>query len=948
MSTPRQDLLPNLHFHTNSSTLFSHYSILSYFYVPVKKVLLAIVVMFLAVLIFAVSIRRKPIDFTTQVKPILNKNCITCHGGVRQKGGFSLLFRDEALATLKSGKSAIIPGDPDRSEMIRRINLRDPEERMPYKHDPLNKEDILILTHWIKEGAPWGEHWAYVPVKEPPVPQLKTFWGLIETKSSFAKNEVDHFIEQKWKEQDLIPSRQADKQTLLRRVSLDITGILPSEKIANRFLADSSENAYPNLVDSLLASPHYGEKWTSMWLDLARYADTKGYERDDSRSIWKYRDWLIRAFNDDKPYNVFLSEQIAGDLMPDPTDDQYIATAFHRNTMTNDEGGTDNEEFRTTAVLDRVNTTWEAIMGTTFGCVQCHSHPYDPFKHDEYYKFMAFFNDTRDEDTEADYPLLRSYNDSLQQQLSALVKWINQNASPEKAKEVYTFLKTWQPAYNSLTCDSFINSELADTKWLALRDHAQCRLKHVDLQNKNQLIFRYKALAAAGIWQIHMDSPQGELIATIPLGQKNENWVISQTKIPVHSGIHDLYFSYSNLLLKKPEDNGAIFDWFYFTEELPGKDKAGYAEIKKEYGNLYAAPVSTTPVMMDNPADMHRASYVFVRGNWLVKGNKVEPDVPQSLNPFPSHAPRNRLGLSLWLTSKQNPLTARTMVNRVWEQLFGTGLAETLEDLGSQGILPTHPELLDWLSYQFMNEDHWSVKKLIRRIVMSATYQQESKITPGLLQKDPNNRYYARSARVRLSAEQVRDQALWISGELCDSMYGPSVYPWQPKGIWLSPWNSKDWEQSKGKQQYRRALYTYWKRSSAYPSMITFDGVSREVCTVRRIRTNTPLQALATLNDSAYIDMARHFAQRMQIDASTDIRQQIKNGYARATFHAANEKSLSALLNLYNTAFKQFKDDPDKTCQIVGGNSRDTKAETAALIVVANAILNLDEVLVKN
>jgi hypothetical protein len=414
------------------------------------------------------------------------------------------------------------------------------------------------------------------------------------------------------------------------------------------------------------------------------------------------------------------------------------------------------------------------------------------------------------------------------------------------------------------------------------------------------------------------------------------------------SGIHDLYFSYTNPNLKKPEDNGALFDWFYFTEELPGRDKPGYAEIKKEYEKLYAANVPTTPIMMDNPSDMHRASYVFERGNWLVKGNKVESDVPHSLNPLPADAPRNRMGLAIWLTSKQNPLTARTMVNRVWEQLFGTGLAETLEDLGSQGVLPTHPELLDWLSYQFMYEDNWSVKKLIRRIVMSATYQQESRITPMLLQKDPYNKYYARGARVRLSAEQVRDQALCISGELCDSMYGPSVYPWQPKGIWLSPWNSKDWEQSKGKQQYRRALYTYWKRSSAYPSMITFDGVSREVCTVRRIRTNTPLQALATLNDSAYIDMARQFAQRMKTEAGNDVQQQVKYGYERATFHAANEKTVAVLLNLYNTAFSQFKIDPDKTCEMVGVKGRDTNAETAALIVVANAILNLDEVLTKN
>ncbi|MEJ0081491.1 MAG: DUF1549 domain-containing protein [Puia sp.] len=488
--------------------------------------------------------------------------------------------------------------------MIRRIGLKDPEDRMPYKHDPLNREDIQTLTRWIKEGAPWGEHWAYIAVKEPAVPRPTTFFGLINKKSDWAHNEVDDFIEQKWKEEDLKPSPQADKQTLLRRVSLDITGLLPSEKLAHKFLSDSSDHAYADLVDSLLASRHYGEKWTSMWLDLARYADTKGYERDDSRTIWKYRDWLIHAFNEDKPYDVFLKEQIAGDLLPDPTDDQYIATAFHRNTMTNDEGGTDNEEFRTTAVLDRVNTTWEAVMGTTFGCVQCHSHPYDPFKHDEYYKFMAFFNDTRDEDTEADYPLLRSYNDSLQEQVYALVHWIKENGSPEKAKEVYTFLKTWQPAYNSLTCDSFINSELADTKWLALTQ--SCSMSFEECGPAEKKISSFFDIRA---WSLEVYGRFTWIRLTAQPSQrchckKQKDWMIRQVRIPTNipstvnrqpssnlTGIHDLYFTYTNKNLKKPEDNGALFDWFYFTEELPGKDKPGYAEIKKQYEKLYAADV---------------------------------------------------------------------------------------------------------------------------------------------------------------------------------------------------------------------------------------------------------------------------------------------------------------------------------------------------------------------
>ena len=916
-----------------------------------KKIIFFVAILVIVVLASAwlINISSSHVDYSTQVKPIINKNCITCHGGVRAKGNFSLLFRDSALKKTKDGKYAIIPGDPDHSEMIQRLTLNDPDERMPYHHEPLTKEEIDILRKWIKEGAPWGKNWSYVPLKPVEVPMPSTFFGLIKTKSEWAKNDVDYFILDKLNEQNLKPSPQADKETLLRRVSFDIIGMPAPDNLAQKFLTDNGSHAYEELVDSLLASPHYGEKWTSMWLDLARYADTKGYERDDSRSIWKYRDWLIHAFNNDMPYDSFLIKQIAGDLLPNPTDDDYIATAFHRNTMTNDEGGTDNEEFRTAAVLDRVNTTWTALMGTTFACVQCHSHPYDPFTHEEYYKFMAFFNDTRDEDSQGDYPLLRSYNDTLENEVNEVVSWIRKNSSAQRAKEAYKFLKTWQPSYNSLMCDSFTNSELNDTKWTSFRSNAVCRLKNVDLNNKDHLIFQYAGWKNGGVWQIHLDNANGEVLATIPLDTtKDGGWKIMETDLKPSSGIHNLIFTYTNKNLKKPTDAGAMLDWLYFTQQFPGKGKDGYEAMKKEYWKLLTAQVPTTPVMMDNPKDMHRASYVFERGNWLVKGDKVEPGVPQCLNPLPKNAPHNRLGLAMWMTSKENPLTARTMANRVWEQLFGAGLSETLEDLGTQGVSPTHPELLDWLSYQFMMNEKWSLKQLIKTIVMSATYQQSSKTTPELQQKDQFNKYYARGPRVRLSAEEIRDQSLCIAGVMSNKMYGPGVMPYQPKGIWLSPWNGASWVQSTGEDQYRRAVYTYWKRSAGYPAMIAFDATSREVCTARRINTNTPLQALTTLNDSASIDAARNFAYRMQKEAGNDIAKQIKTGFKIATYHEIDNISLNALLKLYNTALVQFKNDADKTCEIMGGMSNHTNAETAALSIVANAILNLDEVVTKS
>jgi hypothetical protein len=721
------------------------------------------------------------------------------------------------------------------------------------------------------------------------------------------------------------------------------------ENIAQQFLNDQSDKAYPNLVDSLLASPHYGERWAAMWLDLARYADTKGYERDGERDVWRYRDWLIKAFNDDKPYDKFLTEQIAGDLLPDPTDAQYIATAFHRNTMTNDEGGTDNEEFRTAAVIDRVNTTWEALMGTTFACVQCHSHPYDPFIQKEYYQFMAFFNDTRDEDSYADYPLLRNYNDSMQQELHHLTEWINNNGSGQQAKEAYRFLKTWQPSYNTLNCDSFTNSELADTKWVSFRNHTVCRLKNVELTDRNLLVYRYRGYKNGGDWQIHADNPSGPLVGKIILDTTQKgDWQIAEAEIQPMNGIHNIYFTYQNNNLQKPTDAGALVDWLYFTEKFPGKGKPDYEAMKTKYWALLTADVPTTPVMMDNPGFMHRASNVFERGNWLVKGEVVQPDVPKSLNPLPKNAPHNRLGLAMWLTDKTNPLTSRTIVNRLWEQLFGTGLAETLEDLGSQGIQPTHPELLNYLSYTLMNDYGWSIKKLLRQMVMSATYRQDSKATQEMLAKDPFNKFYERAPRVRLSAEQIRDQALCISGVINEKMLGPSVFPYQPKGLWLSPWNGADWVTNKDGNQYRRALYTYWKRTAPYPAMITFDATSREVCTARRIKTNTPLQALVTLNDSSYLDMARHFAYRMQTAAGKDVSKEISKGYEMTMYKPITPNKLEALKNLYNSAYTKMKNDKDKTGEIIGQMNGQGNPETAALVVVANAMLNLDEVVTKN
>ncbi len=871
----------------------------------------------------------KPVDFNTQVKPILNKRCITCHGGVKRESDFSLLFRKDALTKANSGKVAIIPGDASHSELISRINNPDPEERMPYKKDPLTKEEIEILSKWIDQGAQWGDHWAYTKVEEQKLPPS----------NSWVKNDIDRFIFEKINENDLSPSPPASKEVLLRRLSLDLTGLPADPELSKPFLSDKT--SVEGAVDSLLNSPHYGERWASVWLDLARYADTKGYERDDSRSIWRYRDWVINAFNRDMPYDSFLIEQLAGDLLPNPTDNQYIATAFHRNTMTNDEGGTDNEEFRTAATLDRVNTTWEALMGTTFACVQCHSHPYDPFRHEDYYKFLAFFNNTRDEDTYADYPLLRNLEREDATKLKEITQWVEENSSKEKAKEVYRFVKTGEPVINSLTADHFVNAELSDTKWLIFRNHGVARLPRVELTDKNYLIFRFTSYKPGGVWAIHLDRPDGKIISEVSLPDSKSKWVTNEIKISQSQGMHDLYFTYANPNLKKPDDSGMIFDWFYFTD-YSFKSVADNG-VGKKYWELVTKDFQTTPIMIENPPSMRRVTQVFQRGNWLVKGDTVQPDVPASLSAFPKNAPYNRLGMAQWMVSKDNPLVARTIVNRVWEQLFGIGLVETLEDMGTQGIPPTHPELLDHLAHQLMNEYQWSLKKLIREIVLSATYQQDSKITPQSLENDPTNKYYARASRVRLSAEQVRDQTLAVSGLLSRKMFGPSVMPYQPGGIWLSPWNGATWVRSKGEDQHRRAIYTYWKRTAPYPSMMTFDGSAREVCTARRIRTNTPLQALVTLNDSVYVEAAYQLASLMK-KSSSKLDDQIRFGYRKAIGHEPSLEVVSALMTLQNRTSSKVEIRKVKNTEDEGKNS----GEDQPLMLVASAILNLDEFVTKN
>ncbi|TDB65963.1 DUF1553 domain-containing protein [Arundinibacter roseus] len=912
-------------------------------------VILAPAGVFIALLFFWISPFEKDIDFNTEVKPILNKQCMGCHGGVKKAGNVSFLFESEMLEPGKSGKHPVVRGDADASEMIRRILTDDPEEKMPKDGPPLSDEEVDILKKWINQGAKWGTHWAYLPVVRPKVPSNGSLLARLSfgesDEAGWAKNEIDHFVLEKLKEKKLSPAPEADRPTLIRRVSLDLTGLPPTPQQVEAFVRDTSPNAYEKVVDQLLKSSAYGERWAALWMDLARYADTKGYERDPGRSIWPYRDYVIRAFNADKPYDVFTTEQLAGDLMPGapgalPDDEKLIATGFHRNTMNNDEGGTQDEEFRVAALMDRVNTTWEVWQGTTFACVQCHSHPYDPIRHEEYYKYMAFFNNTRDEDVTTDTPTLRFFKGEDSLRVQRLRAWVTDFDS-KQAQEVTQFVRIMEPKINSHDFDEYVKSSLLDAKFYGGQHEGSTRIKGVPLTGKEQMLLSVSTGAESATMTLRLDSLRGKLLAKVAIPKRDTVLFIP---LPPITGTHSLYLEFNSP--KNPEKWIQI-KWVAFQKNLPGENQPGFAQIKKDYTQLLMSRTPSTPILWEGRGHLARKTHVYERGNWLVPGKEVWPDVPASLGKIPKNKPADRLTLARWIVDRQNPLTARVMVNRLWEQLFGTGIVETVEDFGSQGIEPTHRELLDWLAASYMEEQGWSTKKLLKQIVLSATYRQSSATDRQKIEKDPYNTWLSRGPRVRLSAEQVRDQALAVSGLLSKKMYGPGVMPPQPEGIWLSPYSGESWILSEGEDRYRRALYTYWKRTAPYPSMTTFDAPSREFCQSRRIRTNTPLQALVTLNDPVYLQAAQQLAEVMQQKAKTP-EQQLRLGYQQLTFKPMKQNSLNVALKVYQQALSEYKAHPAEIDSLlVFTKSQRKTPELAALTITANVLLNLDEVVTK-
>ncbi|OOG73168.1 PSD1 and planctomycete cytochrome C domain-containing protein [Algoriphagus sp. A40] len=893
----------------------------------------------ISILLFFFFGTEKEVDFSTEIKPILNKHCITCHGGVKKSGGFSVLFEEEAFALNESGLPAIVPGSPNSSELIKRLTHSDPELRMPYQRAALSDEEIDLLKTWIRQGAKWGKHWAYEPVQKPEISDQIQSAGIGADGDAPEISPIDHFIQEKLQEKGLSPSPEEQPLRLLRRVSLDLTGLPPSDSLVAVF--SSGKITYDQAVDQLLNANSFGEKWATWWLDLARYADTKGYERDVSRTMWPYRDYVIRAFNADKPFDEFTVEQIAGDLLPNPTQDQLTATAFHRNTMNNDEGGTEDEEFRIAALLDRVSTTYEVWQSTTMACVQCHSHTYDPIRHEEFYQSAAFFNNTRDEDTHDEEPRLRFYEPEDQEKVASILDWVEENEGEKAAKIRSDFLKFYEPKYAAHLATDFNKSELIDTKWLGLWSGGSAVYKNIDTQGSDQLLLDYRTGLDGTQMTICKDGPEGEILASFVMN-KTEGEIVRPIPFKPITGLVNLYIEAKNPKAE-PQQNTSTIVWFAFVPSLNGKEKPGFAQIQNNWEELLKFKGTKLPILIENPPYMARQTKVFERGNWMVLGENVSPETPDEFGAWQNEWPANRLGFAYWLTSSENPLTARTLVNRVWDQLFGRGIVRTIEDMGSQSEPPTHPELLDYLAWKTMNDYDWSMKSLIREIVTSATYKQSSKITAEAYQKDPDNQWYSRGPRFRLSAEQVRDQALAVSGLLSRKMYGPGVKPHQPEGIWQTVYNGESWTESEGEDKYRRGIYTFLKRTSPYPSFITFDAASREVCLSKRLVTNTPLQALVTLNDPVYLDAAKNLGKNSWEKSSGNAEKAIAQTYELLVLSKISDGKKKTLLELFAAAKAEFAKDPKALEEFYPG----ANPEVAAMAVVANAMMNLDEFLTK-
>lgn len=939
----------------------------------------------------------QPVQFARDVLPILSANCFACHGPDEHERQADLRLDLEVDAkALRDGKAAIMPGSIAQSSIVERMTSDDPDLVMPppTANRQLEPAEIDIIRRWISEGAPWQRHWSFEPIKRP-------------------EESIDQLVDRQLQSVGLTRKHSAAPETLVRRLSLDLIGLPPTPEMADAFASDPSRDAYERLVDGLLESPQFGEHWARMWLDLARYADTKGYEKDLGRTMWPYRDWVVDAFNADMPLDQFTREQLAGDLIPDATPSQIVATAFHRNTMSNDEGGTDDEEFRSLAVKDRIDTTVQVWMGLTMGCAKCHTHKYDPISQSAYYQFYALFNQTEDADRHDDEPRYRVMNDAQVAEQKRLAQVVEAIVAKVKASEQELALKEdarWavprllaakaQGSAKLVAQDdgSILAEGAADPVdryevELSLKSgrHTAIRLDAMlaALPDGNQGVGRNPNDPNFVVSEIEVAVLDGDDVTPIKLttpradysqggwpvenaidGDTKTGWAVSPRQREPHVAIFDFAEAIDTeqelklrvTLTQNYGDRLVLAHFRIRTSDAdpktlsPVPDSPEVRSLREDLAkaeaelNSFEGSLALVPVMRELPEGKRRKTAIHKRGNFLDPGDEVQPDVLTDFGDLPAGVPRNRLGVAQWLVNEDNPLTARVWANRVWARLMGLGIVETEEDFGMLGTLPSNPELLDRLAADY-RDGGWSIKKLIKAIVMSETYRQASHIDERDAKADPRNVHQSRGARYRLSAEAVRDQTLAVAGLLSLKQGGAPVMPPQPAGLWRSTYNGQNWVDAEGEDRYRRGLYTYLKRTTPYPSLTTFDAGSGEVCQIRRIRTNTPLQALVTLNDPVYIEAAAALAKRMTSGEVDDLARAAR-GLRLALVRPVIEAEVRPLLRLLDDARAEFKANPtqaDALIQTSRGDAGKLEAsEFAAWIVVANTILNLDEFLTRN
>jgi len=965
-------------------------------------------------------------DFNREIRPILSDRCFSCHGPdeANRKAKLRLDTEAGARAALRVGAAGV-------PLLIERVSTERKGLRMPpvSAGAGLSAREVELLKQWVGEGAKWEKHWSFIPPVRPALPG------------------IDAAIEARLKREGLSFSPPAAKSTLLRRVSLDLTGLPPTPEEAEAFLKDESPQAYERVVDRLLASHRYGERMAMRWLDAARYADTNGYQTDAERSMWRWRDWVIAAFNKNMPFNQFTVEQLAGDLLPNATRDQIIATGFNRNHRANGEGGSIGEEFLVEYAIDRVEATSTVWLGLTLGCARCHDHKYDPFTQREFYSMFAFFNNLPEkgkvfkygnsppmitaptQDQESKWAVLTAAAEQAERQLKDLAPEIAKSrvAWEKRAAGVPDWTPQrkliWQGGAEPMEFDGKKVKDAGDVASLGYYDHFTLAAwvkpeaadgailsRAIDKEEESGygVYLRQGKIQANFILRWLDDCLRVESAEALPLGKwahvavtydgsreaKGIRIYVNGSPVKMKVVVDDLNQDFATKEPLRigggsglrftgtirgariyqddltPDEVGVLgaarsvaeivastdrtpaeqhkVEWSYLdAHAAPGQTAAwkSYWQTRDELRE-YTATLPTVMVMQERP-DV-RDAHILRRGAYDQPGEKVGRALPAVLT---TGNVTNRLELAKFIVGRENPLTARVTVNRLWQMLFGVGIVKSVEDFGSQGEWPTHPELLDWLALEFVDSG-WNVKQMLKTMVMSRTYQQGARITPELLAKDPENRLYGRGPRFRWPAEVVRDQALSVSGLLVEKVGGPSVKPYQPAGLWKELSGGEDYHRDSGAALYRRSLYTYWKRAVPPPGMMTFDAAGREACVVRENRTNTPLQALALMNDEAYLEAARKLAERILREGGTTEPDRLRRGFALALLRPPSARETTVLLSSLHHYRDRYQTDPAAAAKLLAyGESKTAgelaKPELAAWTMLASMILNLDETVTK-